>query len=650
MTRRHLRGTLELTWMGKDQALIPTTENTYDYTWVDKNDPRACQTHYLVEEAHIGRPEDGGIHDNLLIAGESGDALEALTRVPELADKYVGRVKCVYIDPPFNTGGVFTHYEDNLEHSVWLTFMRDRLLLIKKLLAADGSIWVHLDDSENHRMRMLMDEVFGAGNFVSDVSWEKVYSPRGDSQGMSERVDRILVYRMSSETQIQPLQILANPGQFPHVDEQGRPYRSDPLRKWGSNSLREHRPTMWYGIESPTGETIWPVKPNGDEGRWRWKEPTVRERYDELDWLDKGNGLQPYVRQYADASGTRPAENLWLSKDVGHNQEAKEEIKALFPGLQPFDTPKPERLLERVLSIATSPGDIVLDCFAGSGTTAAVAHKMGRRWVTCELLEETVKKFTLPRLRMVIDGTDRGGISIARERVPAGGVELPEGVSPREAQVFSATLGKFADELTIEADLAKVLAADVRRAALEGTLELDDTELRELQRLLRKLGPRMTDLAPTAVRQLRASARTRDEVVERWEGGGGFDVARLSPVWVGVVADEVSGETFTYTTPEATGDVLERSVAAHLGFYLTPDKSRFVGKKGRQRLAVIEGMLSEQKAHELVDALSEAESVTVVCDGAPAGVSRALQKMAKGSRILVMPDDLFSYAPQGGTR
>ncbi len=149
MTRRDLRGRLELTWMGKDQALIPTEENTYKYTWVDKNDPRACQTHYLIDEGHVGDLSDGGIHNNLLVTGDSGDALEALTRVPELAEKYVGRVKCIYIDPPFNTAKTFINYEDNLEHSVWLTMMRDRLELLKKLLASEGSIWVHLDHPES---------------------------------------------------------------------------------------------------------------------------------------------------------------------------------------------------------------------------------------------------------------------------------------------------------------------------------------------------------------------------------------------------------------------------------------------------------------------------------------------------------------------
>lgn len=181
---------LELTWYNKDKALIPTENGKYGYTWVDPRDPRYCETHTLtitdsVDGAQAPK-EEGATYseradlepqdDNLLILGESGDVLEALTRVPELRDKYLGKVKCVYIDPPFNTAQTFANYEDNLEHSVWLTMMRDRLLHLQDLLSKDGSIWVHLDDVENHRMRMLLDEVFGSGNYVSEVQWEKTYS------------------------------------------------------------------------------------------------------------------------------------------------------------------------------------------------------------------------------------------------------------------------------------------------------------------------------------------------------------------------------------------------------------------------------------------------------------------------------------------
>ena len=180
---------LELTWYNKDKALIPTETGKYGYTWVAPSDPRYCETHTLVMDECISgvqSPKSDEFEysdradlepqtDNLMILGESGDVLEALTRVPELADKYVGKVKLVYIDPPFNTAQTFASYEDNLEHSVWLTMMRDRLLHLRKLLADDGSIWVHLDDAENHRMRLLLDEVFGASNFVIEMQWNKKY-------------------------------------------------------------------------------------------------------------------------------------------------------------------------------------------------------------------------------------------------------------------------------------------------------------------------------------------------------------------------------------------------------------------------------------------------------------------------------------------
>lgn len=281
---------------------------------------------------------------------------------------------------------------------------------------------------------------------------------------------------------------------------------------------------------------------------------------------------------------------------MGHNQDGKKELINLFPDLTPFSTPKPERLVERILTIATNPGDLVLDCFAGSGTTAAVAHKMGRRWVTAELLPDTVEKFTRPRLEKVVNNEDPGGITSTLERVAA--AELPEGFTPREAQEFV--------------------------------------------RLLNKANKAIGGLDPDTLKQLRATFKTKNETTTRWNGGGGFDVARLSPIWVGVDVDEVSGERFTYTTAEATGEVLERSVAAHLGFYLTPENPRFTGVKGNQRLAVIEGIVTEEKVEELAEALNEDESVTIVCDGTPEGLSRTLQKRVKGSRVLVMPDDLFT--------
>lgn len=203
---------LQLTWFNKDKALIPTESGKYGYTWVDASDPRYCETHTLIYDDYIQgtqsaktdefeyseRADLEPCEDNLLILGESGDVLEVLIRVPELAEKYVGKVKLIYIDPPFNTAQTFANYEDNLEHSVWLTMMRDRLLRMKKLLRPDGSIWVHLDDVEVHRMRLLLDEIFGSNNFLAEVVWQKADSPRrGD--GFSVDQDFILVYRCSSD-------------------------------------------------------------------------------------------------------------------------------------------------------------------------------------------------------------------------------------------------------------------------------------------------------------------------------------------------------------------------------------------------------------------------------------------------------------------
>ena len=263
---------LELTWFNKDQALIPTEEGKYGYTWVDPKDPRYCEVHTLVAGDVVRgeqSPKEEGVtyseradleptEDNLLILGESGDVLEALTQVPELADKYVGQVKCVYIDPPFNTAQTFANYEDNLEHSIWLTMMRDRLIHLRKLLSDDGSIWVHLDDVENHRMRSLMDEVFGERNYVAEMQWEKTYSPRNDSKGIPMVTDVILVYRKSEAFE---------PNRLPRTAAMDARYSNpdgDPRGPWSMGDLAAPGAAthqgMVYGIQQPiTGEIIYPV-------------------------------------------------------------------------------------------------------------------------------------------------------------------------------------------------------------------------------------------------------------------------------------------------------------------------------------------------------------------------------------------------------
>lgn len=650
---------LELTWFNKDQALIPQKRGRYGYAWVDPHDPRYCQTHYLIEgETIIGEqaPRQDGTQygeradlepttDNLLINGESGDVLEALTRVPELADKYVGKVKCIYIDPPFNTAQTFANYEDNLEHSVWLTMMRDRLLHMKKLLSEDGSIWVHLDDVENHRMRLLMDEVFGAGNFVAEVVWQKSDSPRrGD--GFSVDHDVIIVYRKSDSWAFTHMpRTEADNARFknPDNDPLGPWWDGDPTANHGDGSGG-----MCYAIQNPlTGEMMRPPK----GGSWRYSQqrilaslvqwaPYTLKNIDDGEWRAKNEGINPEKvnhdvcalvldvpleesrksvenrrnisplpeilirstgglgrKAYIPATGNNPR-TWWSNQEVGHNRAAKNEIKVLFPGQTPFSTPKPERLLERVIHIATNPGDIVLDVFAGSGTTAAVAHKMGRRWVTCELLEDTFNRFTVPRLTKVVRGEDMGGITTTKgERVDNTTDGLPEGMTADDAQKFTSLLNKVIK---------------------------DNPELKN----------------SAQVKELKAATKTRNRGdVVNWRGGGSFTIATLSKPCFDV--DEDLG--LTILTEHADADNLARSVAAHLRFTLTPEHPVFPGRRGNMWLYVTRQPVDKRVLDELLSYLGEDEAVTVASTSVLPEHTTYLHKRAKGSRALSIPDGLFTH-------
>nr|WP_255718259.1 site-specific DNA-methyltransferase [Corynebacterium sp. ACRPO] len=655
---------LELTWTNKDKALIPTEQGLYGYTWVDPRDPRYCETRVLtVDETVTGTrtdKEDGTTYseradlepqtDNLLILGESGDVLEALTRVPEWCEKYVGKVKCIYIDPPFNTAQTFANYEDNLEHSVWLTMMRDRLLHLRDLLSADGSIWVHLDDVENHRMRLLLDEVFGAENFESEVVWQKTYSPRNDSKGVPAVTDVILVYSKGRFA----------PRRLPRTAEMDARYSNpdgDPRGPWKSDNAnaptagrRQHPST--FGIQHPiTGDMIYPSKGScwrfsasrmleimRGWGRYEFGENTedeVRGRkavlksgvefrddvkplvipdWGKEDWLraeeildsgpwpvytisrrGKGFNRKSYL---ADMPGRTPV-NFLSHSEVGHTDAANKEIQALFPETAAFATPKPERLLERIIHIATNPGDLVLDVFAGSGTTAAVAQKMGRRWVTCELVEDTFNRFTRPRLEKVVNNEDQGGITLQKEeRADATEDGLPEGLTPEEAQKFTSLLNK--------------------------TIKNDD----EL-----KKNP--------AVKQLKAMTKTTSvKGVVNWRGGGGFRVAHLEPACF----DYDPEVALTTLTELATGELLVRSIAAQLRFALTPEDLHFDGKHGRDRLVVVEGVLDEEKVDETMAHLPEGHAVLFAATVVDSFAREHVRSFKNGSRVVHVPLEIFPYS------
>lgn len=374
-----------------------------ELTWVGKYDEKVVEPRILVEDKSksYGDPSSG----NMLIHGDNLIALQALQQ------DYAGRVQCIYIDPPYNTGTAFEYYDDCIEHSIWLSLMRKRLILLRELLCEEGSIWISLDDGEAHYLKVAADEVFGRKNFIADVAWEKSDSPRMDAKLFSTRYDHTLVYAKNIEA-VLINQVISDeiPEHYNKVMPDGRRYYLKPLRYMGAQDARENRPNLYFAVKAPDGTDVYPIRSDGSDGRWRWSKDKVDSNPDLIEFVEGRNGWSVYYRIFAAESSARPPETLWSFQAAGSNRNAKAEIKALFGGEKAFDTPKPERLIKMVLSIATKPSDLVLDSFVGSGTTAAVAHKMGRRYIGIEMGEQA---YTLCKIRLdkVIDGNDQGGIS-----------------------------------------------------------------------------------------------------------------------------------------------------------------------------------------------------------------------------------------------
>ena len=309
--------------------------------------------------------------DGLLIHSENFQALRVIK------ERHAKEIDVVFIDPPYNTGLGDFIYKDSYQHSSWLSLLQDRLIEASALLHTNSSTWITVDENEAGNCKILGQLIGSPYFFINDIAWEKVYSPRMDSKQFSASYDHMLV--LAGNESWSPNHRLIEPdlSQFPHVDENGKKYRSDPLRKWGKNSLRTDRQNLWYPINSPEGQPIWPIKPDGTEGCWRWQRSTVLARYSELDWLDKGNGLQPYLRQYAENSDKRPVETLWSWELAGSTHESQEELKSVLPRTR-FSTPKPIKLVSNVLFAGTCRYNSIIDYFAGSGTTGHAVINLNR--------------------------------------------------------------------------------------------------------------------------------------------------------------------------------------------------------------------------------------------------------------------------------
>lgn len=406
---------LELTWPNKDQFLLVPKDDTGKPLWVDRDHPAASEVRLTDFTDSFGEVDDDNPYaDNLLFTGDSLDMLRVLAGTPEFRREYRGKVKLVYIDPPFNTGQTFAHYDDWLEHSTWLSFMRDRLLVIKELLARNGTVWVHLDDAEQHRMRCLMDEIFGAQNHVATVIWQKIHARNNSAMHFSADHDFVMIYGRDARQW--------RPNRVPRTAKSDADFWNpdqDPRGPWRRSDMTASKPYSegHYEVVGPHGDRFKP-RP----GRpWAVSEESFESlRADNRLWWGKTGQTFPFQKRFQSELGDLVPNTVWLHEDVGNNREAKGEIAKLF-GKDGFSTPKPERMLSRVIHIASKPGDIVLDCFGGSGTTAAVAHKMGRRWVTSEIVPTTADTFTRPRLQMVVKGEDLGGVSKSASWTGGGG-------------------------------------------------------------------------------------------------------------------------------------------------------------------------------------------------------------------------------------
>ena len=352
--------------------------------------------------------------DNLIIKGNNLIVLSSLLK------RYEGKVKCIYIDPPYNTGNDSFNYNDSFNHSTWLTFMKNRLEIAKKLLSDDGVIFVQCDDNEQAYLKVLMDDIFGNNNFVANMI--PLMNPRGrqeSSYPIAKSHEYIIIY-----TKITENGVFYNFGVAENKNLNDE-FRLLSLRKSGNASLKEDRPNMYYPIYFDKVNNkittnynskfieIFPIKTDGTFGRWRWKKENVENNSDLLVCKKNLIGVYDiYVKDYLIKDGMvkgTKTNTFLIDKNI-INDKAKEHLKDIF-GKDLFDYPKSEFLIHRIIEISTKERDLILDFHLGSGTTAAVAHKMGRRYIGIEQMDY-IEDITVERIKKVIEG-EQGGISKA---------------------------------------------------------------------------------------------------------------------------------------------------------------------------------------------------------------------------------------------
>ena len=405
---------VSLVWPNKERMLCASGNEGYQ--WVDSIGNkclRPVRVRSLISKCT--RPDP-----NILAVGDGLDVIDGLS---EAGVMHEGQVRLVYLDPPFNTQGGFRQYDDSMDRPMWLSMMRDRLSALQPFLSSDASIWLHLDDAEVHRARCVMDEVYGEDAFVASVVWQK-RATRESRSAFSSNHDTILIYapcgprkwKLSRNLLWKDSSILKNRDNDPRGPWADAPFTAPGFRKG-----------QQYEITTPSGHVLRP--PRGRS--WYATEPTFRELLeDDRIWFPKGGSGSPRLKLFPHQLRGLVPFTVWGASDIGTNDDAKRHLMNLFPDLEVFDTPKPEALLERIIHIATNPGELVVDLFGGSGTTAAVAHKMGRRWIVSERNAQTVVDFFYPRLASVVRGIDGGGVTSITEWKGGGAFDVLH-VAPR---------------------------------------------------------------------------------------------------------------------------------------------------------------------------------------------------------------------------
>lgn len=337
--------------------------------------------------------------DNLIIKGNNLIVLHSLKK------RFAGKVKLIYIDPPYNTGNDSFKYNDNFNHSTWLVFMMNRLEVARELLSDDGLIFVQCDDNEQAYLKVLMDEVFSRNNFISNIVW-KGRGGRQDSKYVAQIHETIIFYAKNKERAILNKAFIEDTSNYAYEDSRGN-YKTQLIRKWGSNSRREDRPNLFYEVEFD-GNKVLPILPNGDDGRWRWSKNRLEEaiKNDMVVSLEKDGRTELYEKIYKGDGKKQTVFTSWI--DESFSGQGTKVLEEIFKE-KVFDYPKPEQLVKKFIDLTTDDGDIVLDYHLGSGTTAAVAHKMNRQYIGIEQMDY-IETVSVKRLEKVIEG-EQGGIS-----------------------------------------------------------------------------------------------------------------------------------------------------------------------------------------------------------------------------------------------